>query len=343
MLIYRPFIPAPMSGPSTFPFPALAICTNAARSNARIVEDQLARGLCNTPSLLATSTVSAGLLLVHTWILRLKEKAQCEFGNKPDDNLSRTLAPILEDVEVFLTALERASCRYAAIRPLLCVCLSLYSIFTQEIFSFSEKLKQTMPEPTLSHPLVKPPPDPDVPLHGLLWDSTPTSPLQYPPSHSPYPTEPSQRTTTHSSSSSRHTSAPLTSAYEQSFCRTEDEDSPAYDDDPNPNHSSLYYQYHEPRHLSTSQLNSAMALPAVRTPRSASYHQIPDPSPTYSNRASYIDSNTYGHGLSMNSLHTMPTEDDDEMKPGYAYAHHIPSHSISDARSTSERSDTADR
>ncbi|KAF8910393.1 fungal-specific transcription factor domain-containing protein [Mucidula mucida] len=119
MLIYRPFIPAPMSNNSTFPFPALSICTNAARSSARIIEEQLQRGLWNVPNLNAVSIVSASMLLVHVWDLKHKDRTERENGMDIDPPISCTVDPLLKDINIFIRALEWSSHRYEVVKPVL--------------------------------------------------------------------------------------------------------------------------------------------------------------------------------------------------------------------------------
>ncbi|KAK0486088.1 fungal-specific transcription factor domain-containing protein [Armillaria novae-zelandiae] len=127
MLIYRPFIPSPAAcdgrpsnSTSSFPFPALAICTNAAKSCAHIVEEQMLRGLWNVPNLIAISHISCGMLLVGVWDLKAKEKARLANGAediKPP--LVQALEPLMKDIAIFLKALEWAAPYYETVEPII--------------------------------------------------------------------------------------------------------------------------------------------------------------------------------------------------------------------------------
>lgn len=125
ILIYRPFIlfPAISNDPSRprvipiaysdFPFPAQAICINAAKSCARIVDTQMKRGIVNLPNLIAVSYISAGTLLTNVWDLKAKEQtrqaAQLE-DVKPQ--YIQTIQDLLDDVTIFMKALEYAELRW---------------------------------------------------------------------------------------------------------------------------------------------------------------------------------------------------------------------------------------
>ncbi|PBK81933.1 hypothetical protein ARMGADRAFT_976134 [Armillaria gallica] len=127
MLIYRPFIPSPAAcdgrpsnSTSSFPFPALAICTNAAKSCAHIVEEQMLRGLWNILNLISISHISCGMLLVGVWDLKAKEKARLANGAediKPP--LVQALEPLMKDIAIFLKALEWAAPRYETVEPIM--------------------------------------------------------------------------------------------------------------------------------------------------------------------------------------------------------------------------------
>ncbi|KAJ7647258.1 fungal-specific transcription factor domain-containing protein [Roridomyces roridus] len=116
MLIYRAFIPPVSSAPAPSPgphipasFPALTYCITAARSSARIVEVQLARGWTNIPTLIAVSQLSAAILTLGIW--DCKAKQQNESGDiKPP--LAHTIATLLDDVSIFIGALEWAAGRW---------------------------------------------------------------------------------------------------------------------------------------------------------------------------------------------------------------------------------------
>ncbi|KAG7440028.1 uncharacterized protein BT62DRAFT_911669 [Guyanagaster necrorhizus] len=134
MLIYRPFIPSPAAcdgrpsnSTSSFPFPALAICTNAAKSCAHIVEEQMLQGLWNIPNLISISHISCGVLLVGIWDLKAKERVQLASGIediKPP--LVQALEPLMKDISIFLKALEWAAPRYETVEPIMWVWLCFH-------------------------------------------------------------------------------------------------------------------------------------------------------------------------------------------------------------------------
>jgi hypothetical protein len=125
ILIYRPFIPFPAisNDPSRprvnpiaypdFPFPAQAICVNAARSCARIVDAQITRGIFNIPNLIAVSYISAALLLTSVWDLKAKERtAQPDQLEDIKPQHIQTIQTLLDDVAVLMKALEYTELRW---------------------------------------------------------------------------------------------------------------------------------------------------------------------------------------------------------------------------------------
>jgi hypothetical protein len=125
ILIYRPFIPFPTisNDPSRprvspiaypdFPFPAQAICINAAKSCARIVEAQMKRGFSNVPNLIAVSHISAALLLTGVWDLKAKELAhQTDQLEDIKPQFIQKIQTLLDDVDVFIKALEYVELRW---------------------------------------------------------------------------------------------------------------------------------------------------------------------------------------------------------------------------------------
>lgn len=133
MAIYRPFIPSPpisiatdhdahdrITAESAFPFPAMEICTEAARACARIVEVQMERGLSNVPNLTHVAYHSAGMLLISLWDLKAQEAAQKATGFedvKPP--LAHQMQSLLADISVFIRALEWAEPRWEVVTPFL--------------------------------------------------------------------------------------------------------------------------------------------------------------------------------------------------------------------------------
>lgn len=125
LLIYRPFIPFPAisNDPSRprvspiaypdFPFPAQAICVNAAKSCARIVDAQMKRGFFNIPNLIAVSHISAAMLLTTVWDLKAKERAsQTSLSEDIKPQYIQMIQTLLEDVALFMKALEYTEMRW---------------------------------------------------------------------------------------------------------------------------------------------------------------------------------------------------------------------------------------
>lgn len=136
MLIYRPLItmsppsssiishkPSELS-PPMFPdaSPAILICTNAARSCARIVEIQLRDGVNNyyIPSVVNIAYVCAGLLSYLIWNLKAQEKAQpseCSRDVKPP--IAQSIEDYMADVHIFVRALEQTKLRWDIVDSML--------------------------------------------------------------------------------------------------------------------------------------------------------------------------------------------------------------------------------
>ncbi|KAJ6596960.1 fungal-specific transcription factor domain-containing protein [Mycena vulgaris] len=66
-MVHRPYIPAPLETSRPGALPSLAICTNAARSCARIFDAQDRLGIEPTQNMLAAAFTSAIVLLLNTW------------------------------------------------------------------------------------------------------------------------------------------------------------------------------------------------------------------------------------------------------------------------------------
>ena len=102
--------------------PAILICTDAARSCARIVEVQLRDGLNNfhIPSVINIAYVCAGLLSYLIWNLKAQEKAQrseCSRDVKPP--VAQRIEDHLADVHIFMKALEQAKLRWDVVDSML--------------------------------------------------------------------------------------------------------------------------------------------------------------------------------------------------------------------------------
>jgi hypothetical protein len=138
MLIYRPLITTSPPSPSTMPHkphpselsppptlsanPAILICTDAARSCARIVEVQLRDGLNNfyIPGVISVAYVGAGLLLYIIWNLKVQEKAQrSECSQDVKLPITQKIEDHLADAHIFMRALEHAKPRWNIVDSML--------------------------------------------------------------------------------------------------------------------------------------------------------------------------------------------------------------------------------
>lgn len=102
--------------------PAILICTDAARSCARIVEVQLRDGLNNSyiPSVIHIAYVCAGLLSYMIWDLKAQEKAQrseCSRDVKPP--IAQRIEDHMADAHIFIRALEQAKLRWDVVDSML--------------------------------------------------------------------------------------------------------------------------------------------------------------------------------------------------------------------------------
>ncbi|KAJ7111579.1 putative fungal-specific transcription factor [Mycena crocata] len=67
IMVHRPYIPAPLEASRPGALPSLAICTNAARSCARIIHAQDRLGIEPNQNMLAVAFTSAIVLLLNAW------------------------------------------------------------------------------------------------------------------------------------------------------------------------------------------------------------------------------------------------------------------------------------
>jgi hypothetical protein len=131
MLIHRPLITTspPSSTMPHKPHPsvlsppmlsdansAIHICTDSARSCARIVEAQLRDGLDNfhMPSVINVAYVCAGLLSYIIWNLKVQEKAQ-----RSEPPITQRIEDHMADVHIFMRALEQAKPRWNIVDSML--------------------------------------------------------------------------------------------------------------------------------------------------------------------------------------------------------------------------------
>ena len=137
MLIYRPLITKCPSSSSIIPhkpFPsklspaipdansAIHICTNAARSCARIVEVQLRVGVNNfyIPSVINIAYVCAGFLSYMIWNLKAQEKAQrSESSRDVKPPIAQSIEDHMADAHIFVRALEQTKLRWDIVDSML--------------------------------------------------------------------------------------------------------------------------------------------------------------------------------------------------------------------------------
>ncbi|KAJ7343421.1 putative fungal-specific transcription factor [Mycena albidolilacea] len=101
IMVHRPYIPAPLEASRPGALPSLAICTNAARSCARIIHAQDNLGIEPNQSMLPAAFTSAIVLLLNTW-----SGKRSGFAYNP--------AKEMEDVHKCMKMLTKAEKRYQA-------------------------------------------------------------------------------------------------------------------------------------------------------------------------------------------------------------------------------------
>ncbi|KAJ7709839.1 fungal-specific transcription factor domain-containing protein [Mycena rosella] len=101
IMVHRPYIPAPLETSRPGALPSLAICTNAARSCARIFHAQDRLGLEPNQNFLSAAFTSAIVLLLNTW-----SGKRSGFAYNPGKEM--------EDVYKCLNLLQKAEKRYLA-------------------------------------------------------------------------------------------------------------------------------------------------------------------------------------------------------------------------------------
>ncbi|THU95658.1 hypothetical protein K435DRAFT_966309 [Dendrothele bispora CBS 962.96] len=122
ILVYRQFLQPSFAAANAqpSPFPALVLCSNAAKSCARIIETQMERKSSDLPNLINVSNICAAILIVHLWDLKGKEKAQ--IVNLAEDikpHFARPIQALKDDIALFIRALECAALRHGVVLKLL--------------------------------------------------------------------------------------------------------------------------------------------------------------------------------------------------------------------------------
>lgn len=113
ILIYRPFIPSVKSDTSTkttssrvsFPFPALPICLNAARTAIRILQAEKKAGLSNIPIIIKACQEAGGILITHVWRLKTRNRALAAQGI-PMGYSGPLIADLVADVQKVIDILD---------------------------------------------------------------------------------------------------------------------------------------------------------------------------------------------------------------------------------------------
>ena len=119
ILIYRPFIPSVKSdaaaetAPSRvrFPFPALPICLNAARTAIRILEAEKTAGLSNVPIVIRACQEAGGILITHVWRLKTRDRALAAKG-KPRKYSGPLITDLVADVQKVIDILDSVGDRW---------------------------------------------------------------------------------------------------------------------------------------------------------------------------------------------------------------------------------------
>lgn len=120
ILIYRPFIPSVKSDAAAakntasrvrFPFPALPICLNAARTAIRILETEKKAGLSNIPVVIRACQEAGGILITHVWRLKTRDRALTVEGKLRRDS-GPLVADLVADVQKVIGILDSVGDRW---------------------------------------------------------------------------------------------------------------------------------------------------------------------------------------------------------------------------------------
>ena len=119
ILIYRPFIPSVKSDTTTkttssrvrFPFPALPICLNAARTAIRILEAGQKTGFSNIPIIIRACQEAGGILITHVWRLKIRDRALAAEGI-PRSYSGPLIADLVADVQKVIDILDSVCDRW---------------------------------------------------------------------------------------------------------------------------------------------------------------------------------------------------------------------------------------
>lgn len=113
ILIYRPFIPSMKSDAAAkttpprvrFPFPALPICLNAARTMVRILNTGKQAEFSNIPIVIRACQEAGGILITHVWRLKTRDRALAVQGI-PRRYSGPLIADMVADVQKIIDILD---------------------------------------------------------------------------------------------------------------------------------------------------------------------------------------------------------------------------------------------
>jgi hypothetical protein len=118
ILIYRPFIPSVKTDASAkptsrvrFPFPALPICLNAARTVIRILDAEKKSGFSNFPVIIRACQEAGGILITHVWRLKTRDRALAVEG-KHREGLGPLVTDLVADVHKIIDTLDSVADRW---------------------------------------------------------------------------------------------------------------------------------------------------------------------------------------------------------------------------------------
>jgi hypothetical protein len=119
ILIYRPFLPsvrsdAPAKTSSSrvrFPFPALQICLNSARTTVRILEAGRKMGFSNIPIIIRACQEAGGILITHIWRLKTRDRVLATEGI-PRSFSGPLVADLVADVHKIINILDGVADRW---------------------------------------------------------------------------------------------------------------------------------------------------------------------------------------------------------------------------------------
>lgn len=123
-MMYRPFItldevlPSGSQKQDHLPFPARALCTNSARSLAKLTQEQMHRGASNIWALVAGAHTGASLLIVNIWQLRNERKRLLESDSSKSSEImavTERIEAFMQDAQVLLDSLEYYAPRWEVI------------------------------------------------------------------------------------------------------------------------------------------------------------------------------------------------------------------------------------